>query len=121
MAFPGELNINYYRGDTYDFNVYPKKTDGTVFDLTNYGNASFTISTARGTAGVSSKVEAIATVSSDATYLACKIRPADGRQLVGGTQYVYDVQVTNPSTSPATIYTLLTGTISVTDDITGAV
>ena len=117
MAFPGELNINYYRGDTYDFNVYPKKTDGTVFDLTNYGNAKFTLSTARGFSGISSQVEALATVSSDATYLACKIRPADGNQLIGGTQYVYDVQVTNSGTSPSTIYTLLTGTISVTDDV----
>ena len=37
MAFPGTLNINYYKGDTYEFNIYPKKsTDGSAFDLTSF-------------------------------------------------------------------------------------
>lgn len=121
MAFPGELNINYYKGDTYEFNVYPKKTDGTIFYLTNYGQASFKIATVRGSAGVAGQITALAEISDDKTYIKCTIRPADGRQLIGGTQYVYDVQITNPTPSPAVIYTLLTGTISVTEDITGAV
>jgi hypothetical protein len=43
--------------------------------------------------------------------------PGVGRQLNPGT-YVYDVQITSGA---AVIYTLLTGTITVTDDITGAV
>lgn len=121
MAFPGELNINYYKGDTYEFNVYPKKSDGTIFNLTNYGDATFKIATARGHDGVASQITALAQISSDASYVKCTIRPADGRQLTGGVQYVYDVQITNPTPSPAVIYTLLTGTISVTEDIAGAV
>jgi len=121
MAFPGELNINYYKGDTYEFNIYPKKTDGTIFNLINYGDATFKIATVRGSAGVATQVTALAEISEDNTYIKCTIRPADGRQLTGGVQYVYDIQITNPTPSPSVIYTLLTGTISVTEDITGAV
>ena len=49
MAFPGELNINYYKGDTYEFSIYPKNADGSAMNLTNY-LPQFTISLARGTA-----------------------------------------------------------------------
>jgi hypothetical protein len=120
MAFPGELNINYYKGDTYEFNVYPKKTDGTVFDLTNYGESLFKIATVRGSEGVAGQITALAEISDDGSYVKCTILPAQGRLLVGGTQYVYDVQV--KKTVPIdVIYTLLTGTISVTEDVTGAV
>jgi hypothetical protein len=119
MAFPGTLNINYYRGDTYEFILYPKKADGTIFNLINYSSA-FKIAAVRGAAGVSGQVEASATIANDGNSLICRIRPADGRQLAAGTTYVYDVQITNSSTVPATIYTLVTGTISVTDDVTGA-
>jgi len=43
--------------------------------------------------------------------------PAVGRNLTPGT-YVYDVQIT---TGASNILTVLTGSITVTDDITGAV
>jgi len=36
MAFPGTYNISYYKGDTYEFRIYPKTADGDVFDLTPY-------------------------------------------------------------------------------------
>jgi hypothetical protein len=42
--------------------------------------------------------------------------PGVGRDLAAGT-YVYDVQIDN---GPSEIYTILTGTITVTNDITGA-
>jgi hypothetical protein len=44
------------------------------------------------------------------------LTPAIGRTLSAGT-YVYDVQITNGTQ----IYTLLAGSITVTNDITGAV
>ncbi len=36
MAFPGTYNINYYKGDTYQFRIYPKDTAGYPFDLSVY-------------------------------------------------------------------------------------
>ena len=70
MAFPATYDFNYYKGDTFEFRIYPKKNDGTVFDLssfyvpTNFANtpddvtdtvapydsAQFTIANVRGSA-----------------------------------------------------------------------
>lgn len=52
MAFPGTYNINYYKGDTYEFNVYPKNSDGTTFNLNTDPayTPTFTIATKRGSA-----------------------------------------------------------------------
>lgn len=122
MAFPGTHNISYYKGDTHEFQVYPKNSQGGVFNLDGYGNATFTISTARGTSGVSDQISAYCAISDDATYLTCAIRPADSATMVAGTTYVYDVEITKPAAAggyPYT-YTLLTGNITVTDQVTGA-
>jgi hypothetical protein len=49
MAFPGTYNFNYYRGDRNEFIVRPKNTDGSPFDLGDYGLVgSFTIADKRG-------------------------------------------------------------------------
>ena len=113
MAFPGTYNFSYYRGDTNQFVVRPKNsTDGSAFDLTGY-TAQFVVATARGSSGTQYPMTAVVNASTD--IVTCTIEPADGRDLVPGT-FVYDVQITNG----VQIYTLLTGTISVTDDITGA-
>lgn len=130
MAFPGTYNISYYKGDTYEFNIYPKDSTGAVFDLTGFaigGNetAEFFYSTARGSAGVANRVECFARISDDKTRVECAIRPADSASMVAGTTYMYDVQITKPGsggTKPYdTVITLLTGNITVTDHITGAV
>lgn len=120
MSFPGTYNISYYKGDTFEFRVYPKNSSGAVFDLTDYGNAKFTISTVRGSDGVASQVEAYSSISDDGTYVLCTIRPADATGLTAGTQYVYDVEVTKSATPYPYTYTLLTGTISITDQVSGA-
>ena len=144
MAFPATYDFNYYKGDTFEFRIYPKKNDGTVFDLSSYRNqatnfanipdditdteapydgAQFTISTVRGSAGVPIKCFAI--VSDDNTFVQCAIRPPEGEQLVAGTEYVYDVEVRKEKGAAglgqyALVHTLLTGTITVTDQVTGA-
>ena len=149
MAFPATYDFNYYKGDTFEFRIYPKKNDGTVFDLstfyipTNYANtpddvtdssapydsAQFTIATARGTipntAGVQQPIKCFARVSDDNTFVQCAIRPVEGNQLVAGTEYVYDVEVKKPAGLSGSgqyeiIQTLLTGTITITDQVTGA-
>jgi hypothetical protein len=113
MAFPGTYNFNYYRGDTAEFVVRPKNTNGTTFDLTGY-TGSFTIANRRGSSG--SQIIASASVNSETDTVTCSIIPNTGRELASGT-YVYDVQIANG----LQIYTLVTGTITVTDDVTGAV
>jgi hypothetical protein len=117
MAFPGTYNFSYYRGDTYQFIVRPKNANGTVFTLDDYeGDASFTIANRRGSTGT--QVSATATVDTTNHIITCTITPEQGRELTAGTTYVYDVQIENGA---SIVYTLLTGSITVTDDITGAV
>ena len=128
MAFPGTYNFSYYKGDTFEFTVYPKKADGSSFDLNGFGTVQFYISTARGSDGVADRVEAFAQISDDKTFVFCAIKPATGIQLIAGTTYVYDVEITLPANQsfqgitrdyPVT-YTLLTGNISITDHVSGA-
>lgn len=118
MAFPGTYNFNYYRGDTFQFIIRPKTANGAAFPLDAYaGNAEFTIATSRGSSGVAGQVDATAVIDTAEDIVTCTITPTQGRELEGGTTYVYDVQIDNGA---GVIYTLLTGNITVTDDITGA-
>lgn len=114
MAFPGELNIRYYRGDTYEFNVYPKKNDGTVFSLAGY-SVKFTIAETRESEDT---IEAYAVISDDETHIECAIRKGDSTTLVPGTTYVYDIEITKSSTPYTKYYTVLTGNITVTGQVT---
>jgi len=144
MAFPATYDFNYYKGDTFEFRIYPKKNDGTVFDLsafyvpTNFANtpddvtdttapydsAQFTIANVRGSTATLI-IKGFARVSDDNTFVQCAIRPTEGNQLVAGTEYVYDVEVRKPAGLPGSgqyeiVQTLLTGAITVTDQVTGA-
>lgn len=126
MAFPGTYNFSYYKGDTFSFVIYPKTSTGTSFDLTTYdaangGNgASFTIASARGSAGVASQLSGTAVISLDDNSITCTLTPDVGAQLDANLSYVYDVQIDKGSGSTATVFTLLTGSITVTDQVTGA-
>lgn len=123
MAFPGTMNINYYQGDTYEFRIYPKDSSGALFDLSGYDlttGAKFWISKFRGDAGATSRKEAYAVISSDRTYILCAISPTVGSELEANTQWVYDVEITKAGTPYAKTYTLLTGTIDVTEQVVTA-
>jgi hypothetical protein len=154
MAFPATYDFNYYKGDTFEFRIYPKKNDGTAFmlrdfvnelnsfmlptDIANtpdyvddvsapYDSAQFTIATARGpistAAGIEQPIRCFARVSDDGTHVLCAIRPSDADRLIAGTEYVYDVEVRRPTGAPGSyelVYTLMTGTITITDQVTGA-
>ena len=116
MAFPGTYNFKYYRGDTFQFIIFPKNSsNGTSFDLTGY-SAIFRIANKRGPNAT--QYLAAATVDSASDTVTCTIAPGVGRNLAEGT-YVYDVQVQNSNST--VIYTLLTGSINSIDDITGAI
>ena len=114
MAFPGTFNFSYYRGDTNQFVIRPKNASGSSFDLTGY-TGQFFIANRRGSTGTQYEAQAVVDTAND--LVTCTILPGVGRSLAAGT-YVYDVQIT---TGAANIITLLTGSITVTDDITGAV
>lgn len=115
MAFPGELNINYYKGDTYEFNITPKKSDGTAFDLTGY-SVKFNISETRDPA--SNSIEGMAIPNTNTNTIQCAILPGNGAVMNSGTTYVYDVEIKNTSGSYPKVYTILTGSISVTGQVT---
>lgn len=127
MAFPGTYNFDYYRGDTFQFRIYPKDSSGAPFDLSGYdltSGAKFTIASARGSAGFDSQIECDAEISSDRTYIECSIFPGEGNLLNPEVNYVYDVEISKTvGTSPnqkVFTYTLLTGTVGVQDQVTGA-
>lgn len=114
MAFPGTYNINYYQGDLYEFNIYPKNSIGAAFDLTGY-SVKFYIATARGTGAT--QFECQATIENNA--ILCQIPGGLGKTLTAGTTYVYDVQIKKGVSGGADkIYTLLTGNVTVTADVT---
>ena len=117
MAFPGTYNFSYYRGDTYQFVIRPKNANGSTMSLDAYeGNEIFTIANRRGSTGT--QVNATAVIDTANDLVTCTIEPSQGRQLIAGTTYVYDVQIDNGA---GVIYTLLTGSITVTDDVSGAI
>lgn len=119
MAFPGTYNFNYYKGDTHEFRIYPKNADGSAFNLTSYGNATFKIATQRGSGGVSTQKTGYVSINSSGGYISCAIaKDYAGDDLVSGTTYVYDIQIRKSGTPYDQIHTLLTGTITVTDDVT---
>jgi len=121
MAFPGELNINYYKGDTHEFKVYPQKTDGSIFYLNDYGNATFTIAETRGEAEAiaNRQINASAKISNDGDYLTCAITPENGKLMDPLKTYVYDIQVYSQGADTYDkVFTILTGNISVRDDVT---
>jgi hypothetical protein len=150
MAFPATYDFNYYKGDTFEFRIYPKKSDGTVFSLSQYydtnsnynsdpidnvspsvlpyESARFTIAPARGTlttAQLAQRVTCFARISPDSTHVQCAIRPSDSVVLLAGVEYVYDVEVRKPAGLPGSgtydmVQTLLTGKIIITDQVTGA-
>lgn len=116
MAFPGTYNFNYYKGDTYQFVIRPKNSDGSAFDLSGYTGA-FTIATARGsgatqyTSGISASIDTVNDL------VTCTISATGGQLIPAGATYVYDVQISNASNI---VYTLLTGNITITEQVTGA-
>jgi hypothetical protein len=114
MAFPGTYNFSYYKGDTFEFVIRPKNSNGSNFDLAGY-TAAFFIASARGD-NPSFSLEANAVVNSVDDIVTCTILPSAGNSLDAGT-YVYDVEITS---GPSVVYTLLTGNISVTEQVTGA-
>jgi hypothetical protein len=129
MAFPGTYNFDYYRGDTFRFVISPKDSTGVALDLSPYVSISpardaiFTIASSRGASPTTSLTsdgssDLGAAINKNNNTITCTITPSGGRELEGGSTYYYDVEIYNGADLR---YTLLTGTITVQDDVTGAV
>jgi hypothetical protein len=119
MAFPGTYNFNYYRGDTFSFIIRPKDASGAAFPLTDY-TAEMKIADIRGAGTITNppiQYTASAVVNTVDNIVTCTINDDVGRNLTTGRTWVYDVQITDGSS----IFTLLNGNITVTDDVTGAI
>lgn len=115
MAFPGTYNFNYYKGDTFEFIIRPKDGSGNSFPLDTYLNkATFTIADRRGPGGIRYLASAVVNTASD--IITCTITPTVGQTLDRDVTWFYDVEIRDSFT----VFTLLTGTITVTDDITQA-
>lgn len=120
MAYPGTYNITYYRGDTLEFRIYPKDNSGLAINLSGY-TPLFTISTARGDAGLLDQLPGYIDIENSNESLLCAITPDIGEQLVAGTTYVYDIEISKSAIDADSPYdlvnTLLTGTISVNEQV----
>jgi hypothetical protein len=121
MAFPATYNFSYYRGDTFEFNITPKDAAGNEFDLSGY-TSRFTIANQRGTGAI--QVECFSEI--DGNVVKCAITPLDNEDanFPTASQAVYDVEIMKPAginDDYDFVYTLMTGTITFTNDITGAV
>lgn len=113
MAFPATYNISYYKGDRYEFVIRPKDSAGNPFPISDTTHdAYFNISTGRGSNASLTKT-GIATI--DGNNIVVTLLPSLGNTLAAGTTYYYDVSIKK---NAGEIYTLLTGTLSVTGDIT---
>lgn len=135
MAFPGTYNITYYKGDTYEFRIYPKNPDGSAFSLSlfvydddsdeltpDFDSAVFAFAETRGGDSAVGYHRCYAKISDDKKYITCAIRPDDSAYLDPTKTYVYDVQVSKPANDGdyPMVVTLMTGTITVTDQVTSS-
>jgi hypothetical protein len=113
MSFPATFNISLYSGDTYEFVISPKNSDGTPFDLSTF-TATMTIATTRGSSP-SFSTNAQAVVNTTLNTVTCTILPGVNNSLNPAITYVYDVEIRSGTTR---VYTLLTGNITITEDVT---
>ena len=136
MAFPGTYNINYYKGDTLEFRIYPKTADGSVFDLSpytgggsydhdnnpstpniEYDNVMFVFAESRGS---TTWHKCAAWIDTNKTYVGCAIRPEDSQYLTAGTTYFIIKVTTETFKLATTIANANAGTaINITDAGTG--
>jgi hypothetical protein len=113
VAFPGTYNFNYYQGDTLEFKVYPKTSTGSAFPGLSTYTAQFTIANARGT-GRTVAYQGYTRIESD--HIICAITPD---LIIPSGTWVYDVEISKTQASPySLVYTLLTGSMSVTEQVT---
>lgn len=117
MSFPASFNIRYYKGDLYQFVIRPKRSTGEPFPISSAThNAYFYIAPQRG-GPLAQTVIASAVIQGG--NITATIFPSVGSNLNPNVQYFYDVSVQGKPPNSNQLYTLLTGSLTVTADITG--
>jgi hypothetical protein len=117
LSFPGTFNIRYYKGDLYQFTIRPKQSTGAPFPISSTThNAYFYISPQRG-GPLGQTIVGSAVI--EGGNVVATIVPSIGNTLTATTPYFYDVSIQGKPPNNNQIYTLVTGTLSVTSDITG--
>jgi hypothetical protein len=126
MTFPATHNINYYRGDSYEFNVYPRTSDDSdgdgvndVFPLSGY-DVAFTIAEKRGPLESTDEdpILGYAVLSPDRTHIKCAIKADTGATLSASKQYVYDIKITKvDATTYDKVYTIMSGNLTIQDRV----
>jgi hypothetical protein len=119
MAFPATYNFNYYMGDTHEFRIYPKDASGAEFPLSQYSFVKFTIAERRGTllSTDGPPVDAYAVFSNDRSHVSCAITPANAADLDPSKSYVFDVKINKSSSPYDSVFTLLTGNITIQNQV----
>jgi hypothetical protein len=119
MTFPGTYNLNYYKGDTLEFRVYPKDASGAAFPLSQFtsDNVKFTIASSRGD-DPDVRVEGYTEIAEDNSNILCVITPEIATSLNADVDYVYDIEIARASSPYNIVYTLLTGIVSIEDQVT---
>ena len=110
---PTVYDFKYYQGDSFPFLIRPRTKSGVAYDLTDY-TATLDIAERRGSESTF-RTRRFPTVDSIENTILCNIPPTTGALLSSGTTYYYDVTITKESL----VYTLLTGTLTVTDSVLG--
>jgi subfamily B ATP-binding cassette protein MsbA len=102
-------------GDTHEFKVYPKDSSGAIFPLAQYSSVEFTIAERRGTPvdGDTPTLQGHAEFSADRTHVSCAITPEDSDELDPTKSYVFDVRISKTGVPYDSVFTLLTGNISI--------
>lgn len=126
MAFPATFNIDYYKGDTYEMIVYPKNSDGSSWNLSGYIlemaisdqlGKSTTRFQALGTVAAFSIPNPPTGLATDIWGIKCTIFPSVGVGLIPGEVYYYDVTIKKTVNNQEYVYTIVKGTISVSDGV----
>lgn len=119
MAFPGVYNISYYKGDTLKFRIFPKDSAGDAYPLSPYLNntVTFAFAESRGGPTAPGYHRCYAVIDADNGYIECTIRPEDSSYLDPTKTYVYDVQISRSGTNFPEITTVLTGNITIQDQV----
>jgi hypothetical protein len=116
MAFPATYNINYYKGDTFEFLIKPKNSSGNDFVVTDVlYSVAFKLAPTRG-GPPEQTIQGEATILSENSVL-CAITPSVAALLDSTKTYVYDVRITNLTDSEV-VYTLLNGTVNIFEGVT---
>jgi hypothetical protein len=115
LSFPANFNIRYYKGDLYQFVIRPKTSAGDPFPISDSTHqAFFYASTSRGGSSENTFTLSATIVAGN---VVATILSSDVSKFNQGNNYFYDVSVQKIS-DPNEVYTLLTGSLTITPDIT---